>query len=178
MFLFFLGFSCAIGGKQTSLQQISIIQALTNLDNKLALSKATIDKLQIAYAFLRNVENRIQMSHDQQNQNIPATSIEQARLTLAMGYQDWPTLKNDLKQQMKTVKHHFARMVASPELDEQHPTPSQLHHDLIALWHQEISAEAAEKTLKEIRFVDTELVLQQLKQLYVCELIVITAKMK
>lgn len=95
------------GGTLRSLRQRSLLPALKQLGEEDLVSAGTVDELSRAYCFLRDLENRLQAIADRQTHELPTTSIDRARLTLAMGYKNWDALYAALELQRKVVKADF-----------------------------------------------------------------------
>jgi len=95
------------GGRDASLQIRTTLDVLRLLQDKGLLSFQTVDELSDAYVFLRNLEHRLQYVEDAQTHSLPTTPESQARIALAMGYGDWPSLKAVLERHRGIVQQHF-----------------------------------------------------------------------
>ena len=82
------------GGSTQRLQTRSLLEALPQLAGQKLLPADTVTELLAAYRFLRRVENRLQEWNDEQTHELPVEPVARARLALAMGLADWPTLAN------------------------------------------------------------------------------------
>lgn len=80
------------GGSVQALRQRQLLLALQELRAEKLMTAATVEKLTDTYLYLRALENRIQSIADRQTHNLPDDAVEQARLCLAMGCQDWAEL--------------------------------------------------------------------------------------
>jgi glutamate-ammonia-ligase adenylyltransferase len=102
------------GGSTPRLQTRSLLEALPQLAGQKLLSSDTVAELQSAYRFLRRVENRLQEWNDEQTHELPVEPVARARLALAMGMADWPTLERELQAHRDRVSLHFQRAVFAP----------------------------------------------------------------
>jgi len=73
----------------SGLRTRSTRKALSELGARGILSVERVTALQTAYAFLRNLEHRLQYLDDQQTQSLPVNEADQARIAEAMGFDDW-----------------------------------------------------------------------------------------
>lgn len=106
------------GGKLPALQQASLYQALIQLETYHYLSPDWVDTLRQSYEFLRQLEHKLQMLHDQQTHDLPKTPLDQARIAYAMGYADWRDLYNKIEQVRNIVSTCFNKQLA-PEVPAQ-----------------------------------------------------------
>ena len=77
------------GGTEPVLQTASLLAALPRLAGTKLLPAQTVSELQQAYAFLRRVENRLQMVDDAQTHALPIEDKDRLRLAVAMGFPGW-----------------------------------------------------------------------------------------
>jgi [glutamine synthetase] adenylyltransferase / [glutamine synthetase]-adenylyl-L-tyrosine phosphorylase len=77
------------GGRDAALQTRSTREALQQLAKQNILPAATVDALNTAYHFLRNLEHRLQYLDDQQTQMLPTNIDDKARIAVAMGCKTW-----------------------------------------------------------------------------------------
>ena len=133
--------------------------ALTLLAEMKLLEEDTVSELQAAYAFLRDVEHRLQYLDDQQTQTLPTGEESRARIARSMGFADWDSFLVGLNQHRNQVNRHFQQVFLLPT--DQHAS-----HPLSALW-QEVShaPEAAEPALAELGYHDPAAVARQLASL-------------
>ena len=123
------------GGVDTALQARELRQVLPLLADRGLLPPEAVASLQQAYAFLRDVEHRIQALHDQQTQLLPQDDEDRARLAAAMGHADWPAFLAVLDAHRARVHAHFQDVIASPDetADEVALSPDELPESLQAL---------------------------------------------
>jgi glutamate-ammonia-ligase adenylyltransferase len=103
------------GGSNPRLQTRRLLEALPLLAGHKLLPATTVTDLQAAYRFLRRIENRLQEWNDEQTHELPDEPHARARLALAMGAADWPSLARELDDHRERVSSHFRRAVFAPE---------------------------------------------------------------
>ncbi|MFQ5597145.1 MAG: hypothetical protein ACE5GK_03760 [Nitrospiria bacterium] len=87
-------------------RKIRIIEVIKRLRNDKRLSKESASQLLAAYRFLRDLENKLQMAHDQQTHLIPTDTEEIAVLARKMGF----VSSKASEQFMKTYRFHTNRV--------------------------------------------------------------------
>jgi len=95
------------GGRNSSLRVRSTQRALRRLVEAGLLSQADADRLLEAYAFLRRVENRLQMVNDRQTQALPPPGPERERLGRSLGFADASGLDAELDRHRSYVAQAF-----------------------------------------------------------------------
>lgn len=98
------------GGRMPELRTKSTETALDALENAKWIDNATRRELTEAYWFLRAVEHRIQMVHDEQTHNLPDTDAELKRIAFMLGYDSTATFAKALIERLKTVERRYARL--------------------------------------------------------------------
>ncbi len=136
------------GGRETLLQERSILRTLALLRDRHHLQAQAVAELDAAYRFLRTVENRLQMAADQQTHQLPQDGLGQQRLATAMGYDDWPTFLTGLRQHMNRVQRHFDQVFAEPK----HAGGRSSADRLEALWAGVLEHSAALEVLAQAGF--------------------------
>ncbi|APZ42117.1 bifunctional [glutamate--ammonia ligase]-adenylyl-L-tyrosine phosphorylase/[glutamate--ammonia-ligase] adenylyltransferase [Acidihalobacter ferrooxydans] len=117
------------GGRDAGLQLRGIRDVLARLVERDLLPAWAEAQLQAAYAFLRRVENRLQMTADQQTHALPDDEPGRARLAWSMGYTDWPAFRTELSGHMRRVHEHFEQVFATPQaVDESDASGRRLLH--------------------------------------------------
>jgi glutamate-ammonia-ligase adenylyltransferase len=99
------------GGRERRLQTTSLLQALTTLGELQLMPQTAVAELRAAYLYLRRLENSLQMLADGQVHQLPADSLAQERIALAMGASDWGALLPELARHQGRVSEHFNRFV-------------------------------------------------------------------
>lgn len=138
-------------GREPPLQCRSILGALERLAERDYLPLAARDELAAAYVFLRNVEHRLQMVHDQQTHVLPQDEVEQTRLAFSMGHADWPAFFGELTRHRECVRRHFTETFVLPAVDG----AKQPSTHLGAVWLGTTEAETAAKLLHQTGYADT-----------------------
>lgn len=133
------------GGRESELQERSILKVLTQLGDGGYLRPEIVRDLMEAYSFLRNTENRLQMIADRQTHQLPRGTVDQARLTTAMGYSDWETFRNALQLHTQKVQQHFDQVFAEPR----HERAVKGAHPLAPIWLGSVDRESAVGFLSE-----------------------------
>ena len=101
------------GGREPAMQTRSTRAALAELAVLGIMTRARVDALQAAYAFLRNLEHRLQYLDDQQTQMLPANDDDRQRIAEAMNLSDWPALLSVLNQHRQQVTTEFEALFAA-----------------------------------------------------------------
>ncbi|WP_068317100.1 bifunctional [glutamine synthetase] adenylyltransferase/[glutamine synthetase]-adenylyl-L-tyrosine phosphorylase [Polycladidibacter hongkongensis] len=105
------------GGRNPELRLRETLPTLAALVEFKWISQSACDELTEAYIFLRNVEHRIQMVHDEQTHILPEDEEALARVYHLMGYADRENFAQDLRERLETVQRHYASLFEKePEL--------------------------------------------------------------
>ncbi|MGB5258606.1 MAG: bifunctional [glutamate--ammonia ligase]-adenylyl-L-tyrosine phosphorylase/[glutamate--ammonia-ligase] adenylyltransferase [Woeseiaceae bacterium] len=103
-------FQLVRGGRDVALQGCELQTVLPRLAGRRGLSEGGTTRLLQAYRFLRRLENFIQAIRDQQTHSLPTSSLDRARLCLAMGYAGWDELQQDLAGYRTAISQEFDRV--------------------------------------------------------------------
>jgi glutamate-ammonia-ligase adenylyltransferase len=95
------------GGRDADLRDRSTRITLNTLAGKNLLTAAEVEQLQGAYAFLRNLEHRLQYLDDAQTQTLPANPEDQLKVAQMMGFADVDSLLAELQAQRALVAAQF-----------------------------------------------------------------------
>jgi glutamate-ammonia-ligase adenylyltransferase len=139
------------GGRDTTLQNPSIVRAAENLTKGGYLPQAVVQSLLSSYEFLRRLEHRLQIYANQQTQSLPTEPIQQLRVAYAMGFDDWDALLEKLSDQRDEVSGHF-REVLNTESSATETTEQKF--DWAPLWKLDLSDEDALEVLNKAGFED------------------------
>ncbi|MGH8500889.1 MAG: bifunctional [glutamate--ammonia ligase]-adenylyl-L-tyrosine phosphorylase/[glutamate--ammonia-ligase] adenylyltransferase [Gammaproteobacteria bacterium] len=159
-------FQLVRGGRDPELQQRELRAVLPALARNGQLSPAETESLLAAYAFLRRVENRLQMVGDQQTHDLPADDTERARLAFAMNFDDWESLARALDAHRRRVHGLFERTFAAPEARDPEAGDTRGHRALVELFQSGTGDEQAIASLRQAGFDDPSAVLPTIKALY------------
>ncbi len=99
------------GGRDPTLRVQGLLPALEACARRGYLSSARAKVLREAYAFLRRLENRVQMFADQQTHALPEDPLARARLAITSGYPDWNALQTELDAHRARVGEAFAAVL-------------------------------------------------------------------
>jgi glutamate-ammonia-ligase adenylyltransferase len=111
------------GGRDPALRVHGLLPALEACARRGYLPAARAKTLREAYAFLRRLENRVQMFGDQQTHAIPDDPLVRARLAATLGFADWGSLQALLDLHRGNVAEAFAAVLL-PEARGAAITPS------------------------------------------------------
>jgi len=98
------------GGRMPELRAKSTEAALAALEKAQWIDARTRQELVEAYWFLRAVEHRVQMVHDEQTHSLPTSDRELKRIALMMGFGDAQSFADKLTTVLKTVERRYAQL--------------------------------------------------------------------
>jgi len=142
------------GGGDAALRNSELQKVLPLLANGKGLSSSTVSALLDAYVFLRKLENAMQAIHDRQTHDLPQDAVDQLRLVLALNYDSWKALLDDLDTQRQEVSKHFDDLLFSVAEDTSQPD---LVRALTTLWESGASAEQWQDVLQENEYREADL---------------------
>lgn len=149
------------GGVEKRLQQRGLLPVLQVLAERQLLPLAVTEKLAEAYLFLRVVEHRVQMLHDQQTQMLPENPEERLRLAASLGFADWEVFRAVLDGHRSFVEAQFRDVIVARDEEDEcaavELTPAEL------LWRGELDEATAWLAGQGMR--DAPLALNRLKLL-------------
>lgn len=114
-------FQLVRGGQDKRLRLRSIVRVLDLLAADGLLARTEVDQLQAAYAYLREVENAVQMMRDEQLHSLPSAEEDQQRLIAMMDEKDWAALRARLGTHQQAVMQSFGGLF---ELESDDNPPS------------------------------------------------------
>lgn len=100
------------GGRDTDLRDRSTRTTLRTLAAKQLLGTEEVEQLLEAYAFLRNLEHRLQYLDDAQTHTLPANEEDRHTVATMMGFADTPALLAALEPWRKFVAARFDAIFA------------------------------------------------------------------
>ena len=106
-------FQLVRGGRDQALQVRSTRGALQMLAERQLLPAAAVEELQAAYAFLRNLEHRLQYLEDQQTQMLPQKPEDLELIAQSMGFHEVPAFQRALAGHRECVTRQFEAVFAS-----------------------------------------------------------------
>ena len=98
------------GGRQPELRSIRTLEALAALQKAGWIKARTRDELAAAYRFLRHVEHRIQMVHDEQTHCLPKDADALARLAAFAGFADPDGFFRQVLHHLRIVQRHYSAL--------------------------------------------------------------------
>ncbi len=145
------------GGREPALQSNRLFEALDQLNGIGALDTDVVAELKQAYIFLRNLEHRLQMAHDQQTHMLPREDEEQARLAFVAGFNDWSACERRIHEVMHSVHKHFKQVFVT----RTDPTPVVI--SMQDVWLGTVDEDVALQTLAASGYSDSKKVLELLQ---------------
>lgn len=130
------------GGRDSALQTRSTRDALAQLRALGLMAPETVDRLESAYAFLRNLEHRLQYLDDAQTQALPIAADDRQRIAAAMNFPHWAACLSALDQHRAFVSETFNNLFAPERAAVPGGDEAPRVHLPGSLWQD--SAEAAE----------------------------------
>ncbi|SFM62402.1 bifunctional [glutamate--ammonia ligase]-adenylyl-L-tyrosine phosphorylase/[glutamate--ammonia-ligase] adenylyltransferase [Marinobacter zhejiangensis] len=134
------------GGRERELQQRELQVILGVLEALELLPPVVVSELRDAYVFLRDLEHALQGIADKQTQLLPDSPLDQARVALIMGFENWDTFKVALDRHRSQVARHFADIITVEDDDS---TKDELDEGWAALWLGELEEEQAFQWLEK-----------------------------
>jgi glutamate-ammonia-ligase adenylyltransferase len=142
------------GGGDLQLQFPELQKVLPALAGDKGLSTSAVNELLNAYQVLRRLENAMQAIHDRQTHDLPRDAVDRLRLELALRYDSWQALIDDIDSQRRKVSQRFAALLFSAD-DE--PLQSDLVRTMTTLWEAGASQEQWQLLLQENEYRDADL---------------------
>ncbi|WP_396587893.1 bifunctional [glutamate--ammonia ligase]-adenylyl-L-tyrosine phosphorylase/[glutamate--ammonia-ligase] adenylyltransferase [Bermanella sp. R86510] len=106
------------GGQEDELQQPNIFKVFSYLKGNGYLPMNAVDELLQAYEFLRYTEHAIQGLKDEQSQTLPDNQLDQIRIALYLGFENWQQVEERLSLHRENIAKHFANIVAEDDEPE------------------------------------------------------------
>lgn len=113
------------GGKNPNLRERTTFGALDALVTAQIVKPSVRDDLKSAYAFLREVEHRIQMVADEQTHLLPKSKEGVDRIAHFCAFDDPAKFRTQLNEHLRVVQNHYA------ELFEESPSLGSAHGNLV-----------------------------------------------
>ena len=112
-------FQLVRGGQDAMLRNTSLRPTLAYLGQADLVPRASAEKLDDSYVFLRKLENAIQMYDDQQTHRLPTDEDARRALCVGLGYADWNALIERYAQVTTYVHEEFQRVFAEREHEDE-----------------------------------------------------------
>lgn len=141
------------GGRDPGLQIRPTLRVLAELAQRGILALETVAELSEAYAFLRNLEHRLQYLDDAQTHDLPVAQNDRTLVAQAAGFESFAALHEALEVRRRLVSRHFEDVFSDPS-DEA--------HELDRVWSTSDVPEDVDPILAELGYDDPQAVSQRL----------------
>lgn len=121
-------FQLVHGGRDRALQGRSLLPMLNALVEKGFIEKGSGEKLDKAYRFLREAENRLQMWGDQQTHDLPDDVGQQQLLAESMGFADYAEFSIKLVAYRDFVEQQFSAVFGQEDNSQVSAVEKQMAH--------------------------------------------------
>jgi glutamate-ammonia-ligase adenylyltransferase len=143
------------GGREPTLRARGTRSALAALETRGLIAPAAAAELGEAYAFLRDVEHRLQYRDDEQTQRVPTDRAEVIALAAALGLPDATALETRLAGQRAAVEAQFEAVFGTSDA----PDAASVY---VTAWEEPEAADTA--TLRAAGFDDPRALLARLRE--------------
>lgn len=155
------------GGRDTELRDRSTRRTLRTLADKNLLTPEVVEQLLEAYAFLRNLEHRLQYLEDAQTHTLPASADDRLHVATMMGYATVEALLRALNQRRHFVAAQFDAMFSDKEAANAGESEGETAGERIACRIAEHdSNESIQETLGNLGFHDAATTAQRLQAVW------------
>lgn len=103
------------GGRVVGLQTRSLLSALQVIEQESLLKLSEVILLRENYLFLRRCENLLQAINDEQTQTLPDNELDQLRLAISMGFDNWENFEQDLAKRMLINREIFNELIGDEQ---------------------------------------------------------------
>ncbi len=98
------------GGRDPELRQRRTVDAMRALAATGRVRDGVMQRLVLAYGFLRTLEHRLQMVADQQTHSLPKTPEGVDQIAAFLGYRDPANFREELLDHLRAVESHYAAL--------------------------------------------------------------------
>lgn len=95
------------GGREESLRSRATLETLASIRDLGRIEPAAEESLREAYIFLRTLEHRLQMIHDEQTHSIPTEDAALDRIAAFMGFSDRKAFEEAVMVHLESVRRHY-----------------------------------------------------------------------
>ncbi len=95
------------GGRNPLLREVTTLGTLSQLAAAGKIDTSVREELQEAYVYLRELEHRLQMTHDEQTQLLPDDAKDFQKLGVFFGYDEAEEFRASLRATLETVQRHY-----------------------------------------------------------------------
>lgn len=103
------------GGRNPLLREVTTLGTLSQLAAAGKIGTSVREELQEAYVYLRELEHRLQMTHDEQTQLLPDDPEDFRKLGVFFGFDDAEEFRKSLRATLETVQGHYDELFAFEE---------------------------------------------------------------
>lgn len=103
------------GGRNPLLREVTTLGTLSQLAAAGKIGTSVREELQEAYVYLRELEHRLQMTHDEQTQLLPDDPEDFRKLGVFFGFDDAEEFRKSLRATLETVQRHYDALFAFEE---------------------------------------------------------------
>ncbi len=146
------------GGPVAALRIRPTLAVLHALAARNLLTLESVQEIETAYVFLRNLEHRLQYLDDRQTQKLPTNEVDRELIAESMGYPHYAGFLDALNEHRRQVTQHFEDIFA-----DQEPLPGSPSY--AAIWRKTIADEDAIALLARQGFADAPSILKRLQEL-------------
>jgi glutamate-ammonia-ligase adenylyltransferase len=150
------------GGREPALQEQQILCILRRLAVAGHLPEEAVTELDLAYRFLRRVENRLQMVADQQTHQLPTDELGRLRLARSMDFPHWDEFSHALHQHRTRVQRHFNQVFNVSRQPATAASQGQTAQEYSALWNGTLAQQQRAAALAKAGFGDGEEICRRL----------------
>jgi glutamate-ammonia-ligase adenylyltransferase len=144
------------GGRDVRLRIRPTQRVLQLLVENGQLSAETVAALDKAYVFLRNLEHRLQYLDDQQTQDLPEKTEDQAIIATAMGFTDYAAMLEVFNQHRSFVSKNFEQIFSTEDGTDTASSP---------LWCEGLQADSLRSNLAGLGYSDSAALADHLLQI-------------
>jgi glutamate-ammonia-ligase adenylyltransferase len=149
------------GGRDTGLRDRSTRCTLRTLAEKQLLAPEVVEQLLEAYAFLRNLEHRLQYLEDAQTHTLPAAASDRLAIARMMGFADTDALLQALEQRRSVVAAQFDAMFSDKDAEAGADDKT-----VACCLAERDSSESIQETLHKLGFNDAAAATQRLQAVW------------
>ncbi len=140
------------GGVSPALQESGIQKTMKALALENIIPQNVCGELTEAYAFLRNIENRLQAFADQQTHELPSDPVAKTRLAASMGFADSGAFFRCLESYRENVHDHFNKLLQAKDSEYSGDQVESIETGLEAVWQNLTEEDHSRNVLIETGF--------------------------
>ncbi len=149
------------GGQDQRLQERRLIKVLDLIRERADIPAEQVERLKLAYQFLRNTEHVIQAESDSQTQKLPVSDISRCRLAFGMGFGSWEEFTTALNIHREHVSRCFQQLIQTSDMELDELVEGELVWS--SLWRNIGEDDRVAETLSHYGFTDISRSMRLLK---------------